>query len=182
MKKLLTSLGLSILLAADSSSYAATEGQVVLNNYDSNMPVLAVGGGNAATFYWQVLGGSVSGTLFAIVSGNTALNVNEQDAPGFFDAGFGRIPSVLGGANADLQVLAWQGTPSDTFETATIRGNTAVFTQAVGTYTPAGALPPSDSPLPLLMPTQIQLAVVPEPSTIALGVLGGLGLLFRRRK
>lgn len=170
--------------ASESAALATTEGEVYLNNYDVNMPVLAVGGGNAATFYWQVLGGPVAGTLFAIVSGNTGLDVNQQDSAGFFDAGAGRIPSVLGGANADFQVLAWQGTPTDTFATASIRGSTAVFTQATGVFTPAGTNPQNDAPVSLLIPTpiQLQLAVVPEPSTIALGVLGGLGLLLRRRK
>ena len=109
-------------------------------------------------------------------------------ANGGFDPGEAAlVPGVSGGANASFQVLAWEGAANSTFASATIRGSSPVFTQPTGAHNPLfpnqTVLNSSDgTPTGSLLFPSITLAVVPEPSTIALGVLGGLGLLLRRRK
>jgi hypothetical protein len=85
--------------------------------------------------------------------------------------------TILPGASATLQVRAWAVASGSTWETATQRGQSDTFTvTSGGAGVPAG--PPS------LMVGLTSFSVVPEPSTIALGIIGGLGTLFlvRRRK
>jgi len=93
------------------------------------------------------------------------------------------LPSAYGGAGAmaSLAVAAWNNEG----------GTVTSLANAVAGGTPWGispvvqfALVTSPTPSPA-MPTTIQgfsLGTVPEPSTIALGVMGASTLLFRRRK
>ncbi|MEW6302897.1 MAG: PEP-CTERM sorting domain-containing protein [Verrucomicrobiota bacterium] len=117
--------------------------------------------------------GTAEGSLQAI---GTPLSFSSS-FPGFF---FGSAVTVSGvgiGQQATLQLRAWDSSTGATWESATVRGQSTTFTSpALG-----------DSFNPLTIPvaqglTSFSLAVVPEPSTIALGVLGGLALLLRRRK
>ncbi len=184
MKKLIAILSVSVLLATASSSSAATfpQAAVFLNSFDSGFTVRAIGGGVSSAFFVQVLGGVNAGSMFAIDSnGSSPLTSIIAGSAGNFDGNFGYIPTVTANANGAFQVLAWEGGAGSTFDTATIRGSSAIFSQATG----IDSGPPSTpNPAILAIPGNIQLAlaVVPEPSTIALGVLGGLGLLLRRRK
>ena len=85
--------------------------------------------------------------------------------------------NITPGAPVTLQVRAWVVASGSTWETATQRGQSDTFTvTSGGAGVPAG--PPS------LMVGLTSFSVVPEPSTIALGIIGGLGTLFlvRRRK
>lgn len=78
----------------------------------------------------------------------------------------------------NYMVRAWDTTTGATFGLATVRGASSVAAITLS----------DDSVAPLPTPPNInnwnsfQLAVVPEPSTILLGLLGGAGMLFRRRK
>lgn len=87
------------------------------------------------------------------------------------------IPGVAIGSTTTLQVRAWDnaGGSISSWETATIRGQSASFTSQ-----PLGD-PSNASTLPVLTGLN-SFSLVPEPTTIALGVLGGLVLLMRRRK
>jgi|SwirhirootsSR2_FD_contig_91_518349_length_1484_multi_2_in_0_out_0_1 hypothetical protein len=102
------------------------------------------------------------------------------------------IPGVPAGQTATLQVRAWDnanGTVAD-WTAALARkanglaqGQSAIFTsRALGGIDAGGGivLPPDA----LYGMESFNLTSVPEPSTIALGILGGLGtlVLFRRRK
>jgi hypothetical protein len=86
---------------------------------------------------------------------------------------------VPAGGSATIQVRAWAVSSGATWEAATTRGESPLLTIATGgTGTPPG--PPA-----LLTGLQgFSVVVVPEPSTIALGIIGGLGtlLMLRRRK
>jgi len=84
------------------------------------------------------------------------------------------VPGVAGGANATLRMVAFNG--SD-FNSSTVRGMSAPFTIALG----GGGSPPS-TPSPLIGLTSFTVAIVPEPATIALGILGLGALLIRRKK
>lgn len=84
---------------------------------------------------------------------------------------------VPAGGSATIQVRAWQVSSGADWESATIRGASAPITIATGgTGTPPGP--------PALLTGLAGFTIVPEPSTIALGIIGGLGTLFlvRRRK
>jgi len=78
------------------------------------------------------------------------------------------------------QVVVWDSTTGSSYESATVRGQSAVFT-FVQRFAGGGSPPPITSDTQLLQ--MHGFAIVPEPSAIALSVLGVAGLLlFRRRK
>jgi len=110
-------------------------------------------------------------------------------APGFFNGGVVTVSQVAPGANGTFRVFAWDGASGNTayaaalaaYTVGTIHGGYSLPAAGItiatgGGGTPAG--PPAS--LTGLQPWVVN--VVPEPSTIALGVLGGLALLLRRRK
>ena len=90
------------------------------------------------------------------------------------------LPGNPGGTTVTLRVRAWD-TALGSFANATsangLRGESLDFTQALGGDPGGGGTPTP--------PTFLQapgFILVPEPSTIAFGVIGGLALLLRRRK
>jgi hypothetical protein len=86
------------------------------------------------------------------------------------------IPGNTGQA-VNVRVRAWMTTGpggAATWEAAGSRGESTVFSV---TPTVAPATPPD-----LVGLTSFNISIVPEPSTIALGVLGAAALLLRRRK
>ncbi len=91
--------------------------------------------------------------------------------PGFFDGGVGVVPGVTAGATATFQLTGFVGTnplrPAP-FETAT-------WTQATGTWDDT-AIPPQPPTGPVLQVPPLSVRA-PEPTTIALGMLG-LGAMF----
>lgn len=91
------------------------------------------------------------------------------------------VPGVGPGANATLRMRAWEGASYEAAAAGNtlLRGESNDITLALGGI-PAGAPP---IPTPGLSGLQgFQLVAIPEPSTIALGVLGAAALLLRRRK
>jgi hypothetical protein len=97
------------------------------------------------------------------------------DGPGsgsFFDYWYGEVVAVAPGNTATFVGRAWRGAP--TYDAATIRG-AVTWTQAIGTDL---AQLPNPRPAILQFPG---LTMVPEPSVVAVGILGALALLFRRR-
>lgn len=91
---------------------------------------------------------------------------------GFFFGGSQTLPV---GGTVSLQVRAWDGSTGATWALATTRGQSQVVQAALG-------VPPGPVPN-ILGLASFSLAVVPEPSTFALGALGLVGMLmFRRRK
>jgi hypothetical protein len=86
------------------------------------------------------------------------------------------VTPILGGP-ASITYRAWQGGPGSTWETATIRGESPTILRLSSTG--GGGSPPATPPLLFGMQ-----GFAPEPSTITLGILGGLGtlVLLRRRK
>jgi hypothetical protein len=110
---------------------------------------------------------------------------------GFFDGGVVRIPSsIIGpGATAFMEVRAWESAYGATFEEAVaaapmggrpaLRGRSNGFSSRTGDPT---AVPPG-TPVPLSDLVPGFSVDVPEPSVIALGLIGaGALLVLRRRK
>jgi len=94
---------------------------------------------------------------------------------------------LTGGANAWLEIVAWNGGAASFLTaisggTATFIGNSASWSNVSGA--PNGA-PPTNPQLLVLGPSGFNglvLEPVPEPSTIALGGLGAAALLALRRR
>jgi len=84
------------------------------------------------------------------------------------------VPGVPSGVKVTLRMLAFNG--SD-YLSASERGQSADFTITLG----GGGSPPP-SPLTGLAPFTVQFLDCPEPTTIALGILGLGAFLIRRKK
>ena len=83
------------------------------------------------------------------------------------------VANALPGTAVALRVVVWDSTGGATYATAGIRGNSSNFTVAV-----ADSLAPSQ---PILIGMN-SFAVVPEPSVIALAMIGAGAFVLRRRK
>jgi len=163
---------------------------VNLNNYDSNIPVMYQASAGAAIVtapdtgvYVQLLGGAVGGALAPVTIGATTDSIiTGFDGGGFFDKGSGVIPGLADKAQADFQLLAWSG--ATTFAAAPLTFTSEKWTQATGASNPAAQPPQPADNVALNIPTSGILVgpAIPEPSTIALGLLGAAALLIRRRK
>jgi len=89
------------------------------------------------------------------------------------------VGNVAPGSAAFFQIRAWDNRTGSSYETATVRGSSEIVQSG-----PLGGIGPDG---PVLAPntvgwTSFNIAVVPEPSVIALGALGLGALLLRRRK
>ena len=174
MKKFLSSLVLAISICA-SSAFAQT-GPVYLNNFDTGNGIFTVGGGLATTAFVQLYVGADAGSLSLVTSsgGQSTFSLVE---PGFFDSGFG-YTTLANSASGYFRLVAWTGGAD--FASATVRGSVD-WTQNVGVQLPGSPTLPPPGPVALNNPV-LNMAVVPEPTTVALAVMGGLGLLARRRR
>ena len=176
MKKLLVTLA-AVLVSV--SSFA--QGSLIFNNrtQTGDAPVTrpdgtGAGAGITAQLYLVGAGGVLTPltptTTFRTTSAAAAFFVTEINP--FV------ITGILPGQSATVRMRAWE-TPAGSYEAAVLRGesNDVVIPQLGGT--PAGGGAPI--PTPSLNGLQA-FALVPEPSTMALGILGAAALLFRRRK
>lgn len=114
-------------------------------------------------------------TGFTLLTGVTAQFATGSATAGYFDGPAVVIPGYVSGP-ISFEVVAYNG--SD-FNSSTIRGRSGAWTEpSISTgSTPAGNF--------TAMPNMFVAPVtVPEPSTLALAGLGGLGMLlaFRRKK
>jgi hypothetical protein len=120
-----------------------------------------------------------AGFMAQLVIDGTATDITapfSAAAPGYFLGGQKVTAGVAQGATVTATVRAWDVSTGATFEAAGIKGESAPFQLTV---TGSSANPPT--PGAALVGLQ-SFNLVPEPSTIALAVLGGVALLFRRRK
>jgi len=92
------------------------------------------------------------------------------------------VPTVAAGGTAFVQVAAWNNMNGTINDLATaVADNAAWGVSTIGQVTLGGGIN-----VPASLPTTLQTfslaSTIPEPSTIALGVMGASTLLFRRRK
>lgn len=169
MKKLAI---IAALAAATFSSYAQ-KAVVQLNNYNNDSPVYYLTSATKApvTMAFEVTSG---GAKLQDPSGN-ALTFTWSEA-GYFDLSAAVVPGATPGSPAELTFKAWN--PANTAETVT-----ATWTQATANW--AGLPSPADGPN-ISLPTGTTIVasgpVIPEPTTIALGLVGAAALLLRRRQ
>lgn len=173
MKKLLSVLAVLTAIGSASCFGAAA---VNLNNYDANTPVfyLAEGTKAGAGCYIMI---SVGADVIASTGGGNGV-FSLADDPGFFDGGIGNIPGIPDNAQATFTARVWKGE-------GTLGGYASATEKAEATWTQAtGANSPPNLPAPatLNIPSMTITGVIPEPTTIALGLIGAAGLLFFRRK
>jgi hypothetical protein len=176
MKKLLVTL-----VAVLASATAFGQGTINFNNLVSaagiNAPVFkpdgttGAGAGAGANAQLFLLAG---GVYTALTPATTFRTSPAGPAQGYVvaPATAVTVPGVAGGAQATVVLRAWEG--AGTYDAAAIRGESSPITITLGG---AGA-PPS---LPANLVGLTSFSMVPEPSTLALGLLGAAALLYRRR-
>jgi len=147
--------------------------------------------------YMDFVGGTKLGNANFVAQlwyGASASSVNTAllDTPAVFRTGTGAgywnpgadstrvLPTIAGGTAAWVQVRVWDSTKGADYNAAkaagSLYGDSNIFQLTTGN--PTGSPPTVPAVLAGLTP----FALVPEPSTFALGLLGAAALLFRRRK
>jgi len=184
MKKVILTLCSILVVVGAYAQGTVNFSARVVGTYDAPVYVGAVGGTKAegAAYLVQMYAGPSDAALAAI---GTALPFRTGAAAGYWTATGLAIPSVAPGANAQVQIKAWAASAGASYEIASAAngpvGASAIFTVKTG----GDGNPPS---LPGTFPATLQSfaigggPVIPEPSILALGALGGLALLIRRRK
>jgi len=179
MKKILSVLAALAVIGSASCFGAAA---VNLSNYDVNNPIFFDKTGTlAGTGCYVVL---MSGPdVIASTGGGTGVFSLSGD-PGFFDGGVGNLASTVpDNSNADFTLWAWKGDGTLAgLAAAQAAGlaTSASWNQKTGANTPPAL--PSAAVLNVPAGMIIPAVAVPEPTTLALGLIGAAGLLFFRRK
>jgi len=110
-------------------------------------------------------------------------------APGYFNGGVVTVSQVAPGATGTFEVFAWDGASGQAtyaaalaaWNAGSIHGGYSLPAGGV-TITTGGGGNPAGPPAGLVGLQPWAVTIVPEPSTIALGIIGGLAMLLRRRK
>lgn len=179
MKKLAIALCLTASVLT-----AMAQGTINFNNR------VTVAGINAPVTYngAGVLGPDYVGQLFVDNGGSyeavgtpKAFQENALLA-GYVNGGNTIVPFVAPGADASVILRAWNAAAGSDWATASGAGNLISGESAPITITLGGAGAPPSLPANLTGLAGFQLVAVPEPSTIALGVIGLAALALRRRK
>jgi hypothetical protein len=161
-----------------------------------NAPVSDINGGallSGAGFTAQLFAGT-AGTAWDSLTGLTTSPFATGASSGYFFGGSAAVPGVAAGSSAAYQVRVWNSSAFGTWAAAWAAFQAGDPTAHVGVSgwngvgLPTSTLASSNLGGGAVTPpnlTQLQafgLQAVPEPSTIALGILGAAGLLLRRRK
>jgi len=176
MKKLLLTLA-AVMVA--SISALAQPAQITVDNRNLT-------DANGATYQGTITGNTAGATaqLFLVGTGGalTALTppttFRTGAASAFVTAQNVDVPGIKPGTSANFILRAWQGS---SYDSSLERGQSNPFTVANLGGDPGGGAPP-------ILPPKLNgmqgfaITVLPEPSTIALGMLGAAALLIRRRK
>lgn len=151
----------------------ASKGQVLFN-----------GVGVGSTFLGQIyVSTSLNGTYTAI---GTAQNFFDAEGAGYIQGPNLTVPGSSIGSQVFYQLRAWNASAGSTFEQAAA-SSSAILGISESVQVTLGGTIPGDPPTVVPFPSSnlhssFSLAAVPEPTTVALAVMGGLGLLARRRR
>ncbi len=186
MKKFLA-IALLSLGALTGYSQSVNFGNVDLA-YDANANLI-----DSSKLVRDVSANPLTGTNWKAVlyAGTLANSLTQVSTPFNFRAGTTTRPGTWSGGDVTLtgysqgqsiflSVKVYDGTLFSTFESA-VAGNGIVGSSSAFAYSiPTAGAPPSSFTMSNF--SGFQLAAVPEPTTIALGVMGGMALLARRRR
>lgn len=172
MKKLLVTLA-AVLVSV------STFGQGTIN-FNNRTPTgdarvtrqdgTGAGAGVTAQLFLVGAGGSLTP-----LAGTTTFRTTPAAATFFVNAIDVVVPGIAAGSSATVRMRAWEGA---SYDTAVIRGESNDVTISA-----LGGTPPVGAPIPTPGLSGLTgFVLVPEPSTMALGLLGATALLFRRRK
>lgn len=174
MKKLIITLAALMVTVAAYGQGAVTFNNRVTGVVDARV-LMPDGTGVGAGFTAQLIGGPAGTAVDKLVAltPTTTFRTSSAAAQGYVNAVDVTVPGVAAGAQATLVMRAFNG--SD-YASSGIKGQSGAITIGLG----GGTLPPTN--LAGLQGFSVVAAVIPEPSTIALGVLGAALLMIRRRK
>lgn len=185
MTRTLVAIGCTLLTAG-----AMAQGTVNFRNVNVaagvSAPVFqADGTTRLGTGYWAQLyagpAGTAAGSLVAVgVPVQFQNNITTGLPTGQVNGG--AVDTGLAGASsATIQMRAWAGSAGANYEAAFATGAGYGFSTPITVTLGNSAANPPTTPADLVGLASFNL-VVPEPSTIALGLLGAAALLIRRRK
>jgi hypothetical protein len=131
-----------------------------------------------ATFWAQLYAELTPGSFTAI---GTPVNFRTGAAAGFVASSQVAVPGIAVNGTVNVQMRAWEG--AATYEAAKSGGQATGISNTINVG-PLGGVPAVGPPVtdPFLTGLQGFAIIVPEPSTIVLGVLGLAALVLRRRK
>jgi len=154
----------------------ATEAAV----YDVNGTTRLQGSAFLAQLYWSSTSFTGTGGGSAVSASPAPFLTAADASAGFWDAGASssRTVGVPAGGTVFVQVRAWNASAGATWEAASVNPTGRVGASNVL----ALSIPNPGAPPGLTGLQRFNLVAVPEPSTIALGILGAGALLLRRRK
>jgi len=177
-------------MLAGIAAYAA-DGTVNFNNrvgsspnFTVNAPIFDLDGATklAGTGYLaQLYGGASEATLAAV---GVAVPFRTGTGAGYFNPApdaTRAIPGITPGTAAAIQVRAWDASKGATYEAALAAGG-ATGKSLTLTIPTGGVGEPPSLPADLVGLQSFSLTIVPEPTTLALGLLGAALLVIRRRK
>ena len=142
----------------------------------------------APAIHGLLLGGPSENQLVVLVGafgGDSSSVLLDLIYPGMYADDSGNayiIPGVASGGTAWFEIFTWEGDASTLAEAQTMGdpwGSGTVFSQAVG-----GGLsvPASLTGMPAVSIEQASVALVPEPGTVSLAVLGAMAFVLSRRR
>ncbi len=168
----------AVLLIAAFGAQAQRVAATNINGTE-RMPVTDAGTGVGNSFSVAVYAGADEASLAPVASGSFLaaglFNLNDIDT------------GLAAGATGFFQVKAWETSFGATYDEAAAVigakvGESNVFSMAVTTDVDGQPLPFASNLVQGGLESFGVVEVVPEPSTIVLGVLGAAALLLRRRK
>jgi hypothetical protein len=184
MKKALMILSSMLVAVGAFAQGTVNFAAKVTGNYDAPVFLDTVGGPNkaGAGYMAQLYAGPSASALAAI--GSPVAFLTGANA-GYWRSAALAIPSVAPGATASVQIRAWATSAGATYEQALASGSGFGTSTPILSVVTGGAGSPPSLPAELTGLTSFAISggvVIPEPSVLALGALGGLALLIRRRK
>ena len=185
--------GLLILLAAFTGITVYGQGSVAFDNGFPSGNAIKLASGAAAPvsgmFHVELFAGPASttdetllktGLLDSPTSTTPVRILADIQVDGYFFGPTAYVQGIAGANAATFQVRAWSGS-SASYAAALTAPGALVGKSTLFQVTLGGVGSPPSLPASLNMPG-FTVAPVPEPSVIALAVLGVAALLFRRRK
>lgn len=194
MKKILSlalTLGAAVMVHAQGTFLPATYASDPNFDHSGGGDVRDATAGNAFAFgsgyqaqYYVGPAGTTDPTALTAVgpqAGFMGASATDPNGAGYWE-GVGNaaitVAGTPGGSQVVLQLRAWKGNSASTYAGASVKGASSLLTVTLGN---AGS-PATPATSITGMPDFVLTTAVPEPATIALGLMGAGALFIRRRK